>query len=78
MKGNSPPPKKSRKGKERAPKSKNPDARKNVEVLYDDGKWYRGWLDSFNFKTGRWVVKFDDDNETAEVLFPVKDVRLCD
>ena len=24
------------------PKSKNPDARKNVEVLYDDGKWYRG------------------------------------
>ena len=55
------------------PKSKNPDARKNVEVLYDDGKWYRGWLDSFNL---RWVVKFQDDNETAEVLFPDKDVRL--
>ena len=55
------------------PKSKNPDVRKNVEVLYDDGKWYRGWLDSFNL---RWVVKFQDDNETAEVLFPDKDVRL--
>ena len=50
------------------PKSKNPD-----EVLYDDEKWYRGWLDSFNL---RWVVKFQDDNETAEVLFPDKDVRL--
>ena len=55
------------------PKSKNPDTRKNVEVLYDDGKWYRGWLDSFNL---RWVVKFQHDNETAEVLFPDKDVRL--
>ena len=34
---------------------------------------YRGWLDSFNL---RWVVKFQDDNETAEVLFQDKDVRL--
>jgi len=35
--------KKSRKGKERvtksSPKPKNADGRKNVEVLYDDGKW---------------------------------------
>ena len=78
----SPPPRKSQKGKEHVaksvPKSKNPDACKNVEELYDDGKWYRGWLDSFKFETGRWVVKFQDDNETAEVLFPDKDVRLCD
>jgi len=38
--------KKSQKGKERVtkspPKSKNPDGCKNVEVLYDDGKWYWG------------------------------------
>ena len=63
-----PPPKRSRKGKERVaksvPKSKknveNPNERKNVEVYYDDGKWYRGWLDSFNFQTGKWiVVKFE-------------------
>jgi len=38
----------------------------------------RGWLDSFNFQTGKWIVKFYDDSETAEVLFPDKDFRLCD
>jgi len=74
--------KKSQKGKKlvtkSSPKPKNPGGRKNGEVLYDDGKWYRGWLDSFNFETGKWIVKFYDDSETAEVLFPDKDVRLCD
>ena len=60
------------------PKSKNPDGRKNVEELYDDGKWYWGWLDSFNFQIGKWIVKFYDDSENAEVLFPDRDVGLCD
>ena len=54
--------KKSQKGKEcvtkSSPKPKNPGGCRNVEVLYDDGKCYRGWLDSFNFKTGKWIVKF--------------------
>ena len=27
---------------------------KKVEVLYVDGKWYRGWLSSFNFNMGKW------------------------
>ena len=74
--------KKSRKGKERVTKSplksKNPDGRMNVEVLYDDGKWYWGQLDSFNFQIGKWIVKFYDDSKTAEALLPDKDVRLCD
>jgi len=74
--------KQSRNGKERvtksSPKPKNPDVRKNVEVLYDDGKWYWGWLDSFNFQIGKWIVKFYDDSENAEVLFPDRDVGLCD
>ena len=39
-------------------KSKNPDARKNVEVLYDNGKWYRGWLDSFNLKLAGGLSSF--------------------
>ena len=72
--------KKSRKGKERVtkspPKSKNPDGHKNVEVLYDDGKWYCGCLDSFNFQIG--IIKFYDDSDTAKALLPDKDVRLCD
>ena len=49
---------------------------KNVEVLYDDGKWYWGWLDSLTLKLAGGFVKFQDDNETAEVLFPDKDIRL--
>ena len=29
--------------------------RKQVEVLYSDGVWYRGWLGDYNFETGKWV-----------------------
>ena len=50
---------------------------KNVEVLYSDGLWYKGWLSSFNFETGKLVVMFYDDDETTEVSFPDKEVRLC-
>ena len=36
------------------------------------------WLSSFNFDTGKWVVQFyDDDDETTEVSFLDKVVRLC-
>ena len=41
-----------------------------------DGVWYRGWLSSYNFETGKWIVKFYDDDETTEVTFPDKDVRM--
>ena len=44
--------------------------------MYDDGKWYLGWLSSFNFNTGKLKVQFYDDNETTEVKFPDKNVRL--
>ena len=47
-----------------------------MEVLYADGVWYRGWLSSYNFETGKWIVQFYDDNETTEVTFPDKDVRI--
>ena len=50
--------------------------RKEVEVLYEDGEWYHGWLSNFNFATGKWKVQFYDDDETTEVKFPDKDVRL--
>ena len=66
-KGKQPSP--SRKGKERVeksvPKSKNPDARTCKFCI------------TMGSGTGM-VVKFQDDNETAGVLFPDKDVRLCD
>ena len=29
------------------------EKRKVVEVLYSDGIWYKGWLSSFNFNTGK-------------------------
>ena len=45
--------------------------------MYSDGLWYKGWLSSFNFETGKWVVMFYDDDETTEVSFPDKEVRLC-
>ena len=61
-----------------SPKSKNPDGCKNVEVLYDDGKWYWGWLDSINFQIRKWIIKLYDDSDTAGALFPDKYVRLCD
>ena len=54
------------------------EKRKAVEVLYSDGIWYKGWLSSFNFNTGKWVVQFYDDDETTEVSFPDKEVRLCE
>ena len=59
-------------------KKDKPDDAKEVEVLYADGKWYKGWLSmsSFNFKTGKWKVYFYDDNKTTAVNFPDKDVRL--
>lgn len=50
--------------------------KKEVEVLYADGVWYRGWLSSYIFESGKWIVKFYDDDETTEVDFPDKDVRL--
>ena len=35
----------------------NLDAHRNVEVLYDDWKWYCGWLDTFNFVLeSQWIV----------------------
>ena len=29
------------------------EKRRDVEVLYSDGTWYKGWLSSFNFNTGK-------------------------
>ena len=37
-----------------------------LEVLYSDEVCYKGWLSSFNFSTGKWIVQFYDDNETTE------------
>ena len=34
-----------------------------------------GCLPTYNFKTGKWIVKFYDDNET-EVTFPDKEIRI--
>ena len=74
--------KKSRKskGKSKAENGKEiaSEERKEVEVLYADGKWYRGWLSSFNFNTGKWKVEFYDNSEITEVKFPDKDVRLIE
>ena len=50
--------------------------KREVEVLYADGLWYRGWLSSYNFETGKWIVQFYDDDETTEVTFPDKEVRI--
>ena len=57
---------------------KNEGEKKDVEVLYSDGVWYRGWLSSYNFETGKWIVRFYDDNETTEVSFPDAEVRVVD
>ena len=51
-------------------------SRHEVEVWYQDGVWYKGWLSTFNCSTGKWIVKFYDDDETTEVNFPDKDVRV--
>ena len=50
---------------------------KNVEVLYSVGLWYKGWLSSSNFETGKWIVMFYDNDKATEVSFPDKEVRLC-
>ena len=34
--------------------------RHEVEVRYHNGVWYKGW---FNCSTGKWIVKFYDDDE---------------
>ena len=54
-----------------------PTAKREVEVYYSDGIWYRGWLSSYNFEIEKWIVHFYDDNEsTIEVKFPDADFRL--
>ena len=53
---------------------RNESEKKDVEVLYDDGVWYRGWLSSYKFESGKWIVQFYDDNDTIEVSFPDKEV----
>ena len=49
---------------------------KEVEVYYSNGVWYKGWLEKYNFDTGKWIVHFYEDNETTEVNFPDDDVGL--
>ena len=51
----------------------SPSNRQEVEVLYADDMWYRGWLSLFNFQTGKWIVK---DNKTMEVNYPDEEVRI--
>ena len=48
--------------------------RHEEKVRYHDRVWYRGWLSTVNLITGKWVVRFYDDDETTEVNFPDKDV----
>ena len=52
---------------------------KNVEVLYSYGLWHKGWLylPLILKQELKWVVMFYDDDETIEVSFPDKEVRLC-
>ena len=51
--------------------------KREVEVLYADGVWYRGWQClPITLKTGKWIVQFYDDDETTEVTFPDKEVRM--
>ena len=45
--------------------------RHEVEVRYHDGIWYRGWLSTVNLITGKWVVRFYN-NETTKVNVPDK------
>jgi len=49
--------------------------RHEIEVRYQDGMWYRGWLSSVNVITGKWIVRFCDNDETTEANFPDKDVN---
>jgi len=39
-------------GKKKECNKSNGTENSEVEVWYDDGNWYRGWLSSFNFITG--------------------------
>ena len=52
------------------------NVKREVEVLYADEVWYRGWLSSYNFETGKWTVQFYDNDETTKVTFPDKEVRM--
>ena len=68
----------SKKGQPKEGKNVDVDngGRHEVEIRCCDGVWYKGWLSNFNCSTGKWTVKFYDDDETTEVCFPDKDVRL--
>ena len=38
--------------------------------------WYKGCLLTFNCSTGKWTVKFYNDDETTEAYFPDRDVQV--
>ena len=65
-------------GKKKKCNKSNGTENSEVEVWYDDGNWYRGWLSSFNVITGKWIVKFYDNDDTTEVKFPEEHVRLVE
>ena len=46
-----------------------------VEVLFDDGKWYRGHLTAQN-KSGSWHVEFSEDGDETDITFPDPEVRI--
>ena len=43
--------------------------RHEVEVRYQDGKQDRGWRSTVNIITGKWIVRFYDDDETNRSKF---------
>ena len=43
-----------------------------------EGSIVGGWTHSILILESQWIVKVYEDNETAKVWFPQKDVRLCD
>ena len=34
-----------------------------VEVLFDDGQWYRGVIIGNNLDTNKWLTRFEDGSE---------------
>jgi hypothetical protein len=48
-----------------------------IEVIFDDGKWYKGWLVTFNSKTNEYRVSFEDGDWQIMKL-PDPDVRFPD
>jgi hypothetical protein len=48
-----------------------------IEVIFDDGKWYKGWLVSFNTRTNEYRVSFEDGDWQIMKL-PDPDVRFPD